>query len=51
MPTPHQRVGEYVLEHRLGAGAFGAMLITLATVSWQAVRAASMDPVESLRVE
>ena len=34
-----------------GTGAIGAMLITLATVSWQAVRAASMDPVESLRVE
>ena len=34
-----------------GAGALGAMLITLATVSWQAVRAASMDPVKSLRAE
>jgi len=32
-----------------GAGALGAMLITLATVSYQALRAASMDPVESLR--
>jgi len=34
-----------------GAGAIGAMLITLATVSYQAVWAASMDPVESLRSE
>jgi len=34
-----------------GAGALGAMLITLATVSWQAVRAASMDPVKSLRAD
>ncbi|HVU53500.1 MAG TPA: FtsX-like permease family protein, partial [Puia sp.] len=34
-----------------GAGALGAMLITLATVSYQALRAASMDPVESLRSE
>jgi ABC-type antimicrobial peptide transport system permease subunit len=33
------------------AGALGAMLITLATVSYQAVRAASMDPVKSLRSE
>jgi ABC-type antimicrobial peptide transport system permease subunit len=34
-----------------GAGTLGAMLITLATVSYQAVRAASMDPVKSLRTE
>ena len=34
-----------------GAGALGAVLITLATVSWQAVRAASMDPVKSLGAE
>ncbi|MBN8855149.1 MAG: hypothetical protein BGO55_24920 [Sphingobacteriales bacterium 50-39] len=34
-----------------GAGAIGAMLITLATVSYQAIRAASMDPVKSLRSE
>jgi ABC-type lipoprotein release transport system permease subunit len=31
------------------AGAVGAVVITLATVSYQAVRAASIDPVESLR--
>jgi hypothetical protein len=34
-----------------GAGALGAVLITLATVSYQAVRAASMDPVKSLGAE
>jgi ABC-type lipoprotein release transport system permease subunit len=34
-----------------GAGTLVALLITLVTVSCQAVRAASMDPVKSLRAE
>jgi len=33
-----------------GSGA-GALLISLATVSWQAVRAAVANPVKSLRTE
>jgi len=31
--------------------AGGAMAIAVATISWQAVRAALMDPVKSLRTE
>jgi putative ABC transport system permease protein len=33
------------------ASGFGAMLITLLTVSFQAIKAALMDPVKSLKTE